>query len=234
MTSRVLAWDGCVNVRDLGGLPLEGGGATRFGVCVRADSIRGLTDEGWRAVAGYGVRLAVDLRGDDELADDPPAALPIEVARFPVPGDAVPAVREWRTMLEAYRGLLETFPQSFAGAVAAVARADDPVVLHCQGGRDRTGLACALMLRLAGVPLDAIAADHALSDESWAPYQADWISDAADEWERRRRGRITQPAGDTMAAVLGDLDVRAYLLSGGAFSRDLDTIVVRLAGWSSR
>src|SRR5205823_4190485 len=66
LRSRVLAWDGCINVRDLGGLPLEGGGETRFGVAVRADSIRTLTDGGWRELADYGVRLAVDLRSDEE------------------------------------------------------------------------------------------------------------------------------------------------------------------------
>jgi hypothetical protein len=47
---RVLAWDGCVNVRDLGGLPLNGGGETQFGVVVRADSVRGLTERGWQAL----------------------------------------------------------------------------------------------------------------------------------------------------------------------------------------
>jgi hypothetical protein len=59
---RVLAWDGCVDVRDLGGLPLQGGGETRFDVVVRADSIRGLTASGWQALLDYGVASAIDLR----------------------------------------------------------------------------------------------------------------------------------------------------------------------------
>jgi len=226
--SRVLAWDGCVNVRDLGGLPLEDGGETQFRVAVRADSIRTLTDEGWRALAAYGVRLAVDLRGKAELEDDAPAELPIEVVRFPVPGDEVPAVREWRSMREAYLGLLGRFRRELAGTVTTVARANAPVVIHCQGGRDRTGLASALILRLAGVPLEAIAADHALSDESWAPYSKEWHAEAPDEWERERRRRVTQPAGRTMADVLAGLDVRDYLLGGGASTADLDTLVVKL------
>jgi protein-tyrosine phosphatase len=127
-------------VRDLGGLPLEGGGETRFGVAVRADSIRTLTDAGWRALADYGVRLAIDLRGDDELALDPSRDVPIEVAREPVPGNTVPVVWEWPTMLQAYRGLLDRFAARFAATVTAVARSETPVVVHCQGGRDRTAL----------------------------------------------------------------------------------------------
>ena len=232
MTDRVLAWDGCINVRELGGLPLEGGGSTAFGVAVRADSIRSLTDGGWRALADYGVRVAVDLRGDDELALDPPGDVPIEVVREPVPGDTVPIVREWPSMLEAYRGLLEEFAPRFAATVTRVARSEEPVVIHCQGGRDRTGLAVALMLRLAGVPLDVIAADHALSDENWAPHHAQWISEAPDEGEQERRRRITRPAGETMARVVESIDPRAYLLAGGADERDLDTLVVRLRAWS--
>ena len=74
---RVLAWDGCINVRDLGGLAMEDGRATRFGVVVRADSIRGLTEDGWRALADYGVERAIDLRADEEVAQDPPDAAPI-------------------------------------------------------------------------------------------------------------------------------------------------------------
>ncbi len=229
-TARLLAWDGCINVRDLGGLPLADGRETNFGVAVRADSIRRLTDAGWRSLVDYGVRLAVDFRGDDELANDPPAEPPVEIVRFAMPGREVPVVWEWPTMHDAYVGLLGRFQPELASAVTTVARAEAPVVIHCHGGRDRTGLACALMLRLAGVPLEAIAADHALSDESWAPYNEEWWAEAPDEWERERRRRVTKRAGTTMADVLGDLDVVAYLRRGGAMSQDLDTLVLRLAG----
>jgi protein-tyrosine phosphatase len=226
---RVLAWDGCINVRDLGGLPLEAGGETSFRVVVRADSIRTLTDEGWRALRDYGVRLAIDLRADDELADDPPPGVAIEVARLPMSGNEVAVVREWPSMRAAYAGLLGRFQRELASAVRTVARSDSPVVIHCQGGRDRTGLASALILRLAGVALEPIAQDHALSDEHWAPRNERWCAEASDDWERERRRRIVRPAGRTMVDVLRDLDVRAYLLAGGATEDDLDRLVVRLS-----
>ena len=40
MAERVLEWEGCVNVRDLGGLPTEDGGETRRGAVVRSDTVR--------------------------------------------------------------------------------------------------------------------------------------------------------------------------------------------------
>jgi protein-tyrosine phosphatase len=52
MHDRALAWNGCVNVRDLGGHPTEDGAQTRIGAVVRADSIRKLSDRGWRELVG--------------------------------------------------------------------------------------------------------------------------------------------------------------------------------------
>lgn len=46
---RELAWDGCRNVRELGGLPVVGGGTTAWGRVVRADNPARLTASGWLA-----------------------------------------------------------------------------------------------------------------------------------------------------------------------------------------
>src|SRR5205814_817685 len=154
---RILVWDGCVNVRDLGGLPLEGGGETNFGVLVRADSIGTLTEAGWAALQDYGVTTAVDLRGEHELEDPARARQrPIRVVSIPIAPRSGPGWN-WPSMLDAYLGVLEEFRPQFVAAVAAVAGAEPPVVIHCQGGRDRTGLVVALVLRCAGVDPEAIA-----------------------------------------------------------------------------
>ncbi len=214
----------------MGGLPLEGGGDTAFGVVVRADSIRSLTDDGWRALVDYGVRKAVDLRSDWDSANDPPADIPIDIVRIPVYSNDVPVVAEWPSMQEAYAGLLGHFQTEFASAVAEIARSDGPVVVHCLVGRDRTGLVCGLMLRLVGVDLETIAADHALSDVYLEPWWQPWHDSAPDEETRRRRMRVTTMPEHAMADVLADVDPRAYLVAGGATEEDLDTLVVRLRG----
>jgi hypothetical protein len=226
-------WDGCLNVRDLGGLPLEQGGETRFGVVVRADSIFELSDAGWRALVDYGVRTAVDLRARWEAEDDPPRELPIEVVRFPIdPRDAPPAWH-WPSMVDAYQALLHRYPRELAAAVAAVGRSDGTVVVHCMGGRDRTGLVCGLLLRLAGVGLETIAADHALSDEMYAPTVEEWIASGPDEEERERRRRITRPAGRTLAKLFAELEERygsvaAYLQREGGAAEELGRAAARV------
>jgi hypothetical protein len=54
-----LDWDGCFNVRDLGGLPTVDGRVTRTGAVVRADALDGLSAAGWTALLDHGVRTVV-------------------------------------------------------------------------------------------------------------------------------------------------------------------------------
>ena len=228
---RVLVWDGCVNVRDLGGLPLQGGGETRFGVVVRADSIRALTERGWQALLDYGVRSAIDLRAPDELGADPPGEAPIPVVHVQLASSDL----DWSSVRDGYLGVLEGSRSQFARVFGVLARAQEPVVVHCQGGRDRTGLVIALLLQLAGVDVETIAADHALSEQNWAPFLTAFYAGAETEEELERRRRVTAPAGRAVVEVLEEVGrsyggARSYLVDGGASGQDLDRIVLRLRG----
>lgn len=231
----MLRWDGCVNVRDLGGLPLADGGTTAYRVVVRADSLPGLTDAGREALIDYGVSLVVDLRGEHE-EDDLPDTLPIAVLKTPMNPRGLHAAWNWPSMREAYLELADNYRAELARALTALGAADPPAAIHCAGGRDRTGIACGMTLWLAGVEPDAIAADHALSDESWAPHNDEWLAEAPDEEERERRRRIVQPAGRTLAEVLAEIEqregIRNLLLGAGAEEDALDRLVGRLRGES--
>jgi hypothetical protein len=243
---RHLRWDGCLNVRDLGGHPTEDGGNTRFGSVIRADSVRQLTEHGWRDVVAYGVQTVVDLRWHDELEADPPGDVPVEVVHVPVfdgidaaywdginarflgaadPASAVEAV---------YLEFLERFQAGFAAAVGAVgAVSDGAVVVHCAVGKDRTGLVSALLLRLAGVTPEHVATDYALSEQNLLPITDSWIAEAADDRERLLRQRLAVSPAEAILRVLDDLDrrlggAREYLLAGGASREELDRARARL------
>lgn len=244
---RSLIWDGCLNARDLGGLPLAGGGHTRFGAVVRADNVRGLSDGGWDALAAYGVVRIVDLRYDEELALDPSRDVATEVVHVPVlPGANDPWWRAVEAIGDAgdepaastrdvYLAFLERGATGFAAAVEAVADAPDGAVLvHCMVGKDRTGLMAALLLSLAGVAIETIGADYALSAANLAPLSDPWVQKAPDEAERARRRRIVATPAAAMVGVLRALDernggVRGYLRHAGASERALDRAGARLA-----
>jgi protein-tyrosine phosphatase len=199
---------------------------------VRADWLPGLTEEGRQALVDYGVSLIVDLRPDREHEEDGIDPLPVPVLNQGMDPRPIPAAWDWPSMREAYLALADHYRGQLARALTALGRADTPAAIHCAGGRDRTGIACGMALWLAGVEPDAIAADHALSDESWAPYNGEWLVAAPDEQERERRRRVSQPAGRTLVEVLEEIEeregIRNLLVGAGADEAALDRLVACL------
>lgn len=242
----VLVWEGCGNVRDLGGLETEDGGSTRRGAIVRADNIRRLTDAGWQALTDHGVRTVVDLRFDEELAEDPPLDLHVEVAHVSLFGHWTEeferevrhvqrTTENWDEMLRwLYLDALERNASAFARAVSAVARArEGAVCIHCLSGKDRTGILAALLLRLAGVPVEIVDADYAASGENARRQLAPWIDAALDEAERELRSRYALTPAGVMRGVLEELESRhgsvaAYLRAAGVPDEDLQAVRGRL------
>jgi protein-tyrosine phosphatase len=251
LRSRDLAWDGCLNVRDLGGHATEDGGETRYGAIVRADSVRQLTDEGWRALVDHGVRTVVDLRGDHEREEDPPAELPVEVVHVPF---MEASEEEWGEIAEeieqasaaapdvatstrdVYLIFLERFTDNVAAGVEAVADAPEGgVVVHCVGGKDRTGLLTGFLLRVAGVSIEDIAADYALSEERLLSRHEAWFAAAESDEELERLQRIAQTPAASMVGVLEALEARhgsieGYLQEIGVSDDALARITSRLRG----
>jgi protein-tyrosine phosphatase len=243
---RTLTWDGCLNVRDLGGHPTEDGGLTQLGRVVRADSVRQLSESGWSALVGYGIRTVVDLRFHSELEADPPKAADVEVVHVSLFGE--PDTERWAELdaLAAAAGsaadatrlvyleLLEEHRANMASAVSAVGTASPGgVVVHCHAGKDRTGLVTALLLRLARVPRMEVAADYAVSERNLASLNERWIAEAEDDAERQRRRWITSTPEAAMLGVLEELerrygDVESYLRAGGAQDGELEAARARL------
>jgi protein-tyrosine phosphatase len=244
VASRTLTWDGCVNVRDLGGVPTEDGEMTRLGVVIRSDNVRGLTDEGWRALERHGIARIVDLRWPEERDQDPPRDVDVEVVHVSVLGPNLAESRDYLRTLDAhvdtvddiadhyawaYVEFLERNRARFGQALAAVADAHGPVVIHCMGGKDRTGLMAALVLRLSGVSVDEIARDYALSGPNLAPTLEPWLADAPDELERQRRLKLSGTPATAMSRVLEEVErrygsVRGYLEETGLRTDQIDRL----------
>jgi protein tyrosine/serine phosphatase len=239
-----LTWEGCVNVRDLGGLPTEDGRRTRLGGVVRSDNVRRLTDEGWRALAEHGVRRIVDLRFPEELAEDPPRDLEIDVVHVSVLGVADPEyVKELDAHLAvndiadhyawSYVEFLERYRDSFGEAFAAIADADGTVVVHCFAGKDRTGIVAGLLLRLAGVDYATIGDDYALTADNLRPRWDAWLEQTEDEEQRTKLAKLQHTPAEAMSRVVQEIehrygDVASYLRAAGLTDEQLERLRERL------
>ncbi len=236
-----------MNVRDLGGLPTAGGGTTASGSVIRSDNVGDLTEIGWRSLADHGVVRIVDLRWPVEREGEKPPPVDVEVVHVPLLGETLDEeyVAELNASLDAsddvadhyawsYVDFLERFRDRVGLALGAVAGVEGTVVVHCAGGKDRTGLISALLLRLADVDTAVIAADYAVSEENLAPNGPAWIEGGADEIERERRRKLMRTPAEAMAQTLAELEsrygtVEEYLRSAGLDDEQIAGLRARLA-----
>ncbi|UIN29793.1 tyrosine-protein phosphatase [Microbacterium binotii] len=153
---------GAVNFRDIGGLP-AGRRVTRSGVLFRSGNLARLDERTRRRISELGLRRIVDLRDDDEVRADPTFLGPDGPATVRVPlflGSVASFFAEDVSLAEMYDRLID----DAAPALATVARSvveEQPVLVHCTVGKDRTGVSIALILAAAGVDEDAVVADYA-------------------------------------------------------------------------
>ncbi len=190
------------------------------------------------------MRTIVDLRRDDELERDAPLDVPVDVVRVPLDNSYHGELQEvWRQegdhdagVYAAYVRMIELLSPNFARAIETITEAPEGgVVVHCFAGKDRTGLTCALLLRLVGVGIEDIAEDYGLSAGNIRPIIEPWAEAAGDEQERALRLRIGSSPPQVMADVLAELErrhggVRGYLLEAGATDHALDAARARLLG----
>lgn len=242
---RQLAWDGCHNVRDLGGLPLAGGGETRYGAVVRADSLSQLTDDGWSEALDYGVQRVVDLRFAEERARDVGTA-PVEVVHVSLFGERDPvkdqawedATRSTDDLTDVFAALyvdtIDDYPSQVVRAVMAVEEGGTGcVAVHCFAGKDRTGIVSALLLSLAGVEDEAIVRDFAASDEGVLRLCVGWLASAEDAAERGYRKRVLTAPAAAMASTLAHVNARwggaaSYLLEHDADPESVERLRLRM------
>ena len=236
---RHLDWDGCFNVRDLGGLQTVDGRRTRWGAVVRGDAPGRLTEAGWEALLEHGVRTIVDLRNDDEQGPDS-AARPAEVDTVRVPLDGDKDREFWKDGWERdpqfatpmyYASHFERFPDRTARVIAAIANAQPGgVYFHCVGGRDRSGQVAILLLALAGVEPEEIVADYELSAPRLVRLYEAWGEPDQGPELAEFLAREGISARELILSLLEGLDAKSYLRAAGLDSAEISRVRARLLG----
>ncbi len=167
---RHLHFEYTFNIRHLGGYRTRDGRETRAEV-IRAASLHRLTDAGVEEFVSHGITTVVDLRSERERVDTQAPDMAGHGVRHvfaPVfSDDASPAgLSEGFTGFgPIYREFLETGQPAYRALFGSIAASEGRVVFHCAAGKDRTGVAAALLLELAGVEDEDIVADYSQSAE---------------------------------------------------------------------
>jgi len=177
---------GSRNLRDVGGYRTMDGRELKKGLLYRSDHLSKVTKRDIEKVAALGVKTVYDLRGEEERKSSPerlPKIVSMEVVSLPVFYQGLdPYVTARRIvisgdveegefhhlMIEAYRAYALDFRSQWSSLLKGLAEPGTlPALIHCTYGKDRTGVAVAIILRSLGVPREKVMEGYLLSNEFW-------------------------------------------------------------------
>jgi protein-tyrosine phosphatase len=183
VAERRLPLEGAHNFRDLGGYRTADGHFVRWGRLYRSDDLAELTDADLEALAQLRLRWICDFRGPDERDRSPdrlPATAPPEVEVLEISGTSIP-MPELRSrilsgdldgidmdelLIESNVAFATRFAHRYRTLFERIAEPENlPAVIHCTAGKDRTGLAAALILLSLGVPRETVFADYLATND---------------------------------------------------------------------
>lgn len=157
--ARNYKFEGIENFRDLGGYECRYG-ETSFGVIYRSATLLDVTEADVEKIKRLGIKTILDLREkrakkeEVGLVEKDPYFNIIDLS---VNGEGrVP--KDWADGVNSYLEMLDD-PVSVRKILRAILLADKPLLMHCNAGKDRTGVFSALLLELAGVDFASINAD---------------------------------------------------------------------------
>jgi protein-tyrosine phosphatase len=177
---RLIPLEGGVNFRDLGGYLGAAGRTIRWRYLFRSGTIHSPTEEDLRRLAELGIRGAIDLRSNQERRERPHAlSAQTEVSYVAYDHDQgggdllrlldardLSTARLRGAMLALYRTLPYDLSDVYRRFFRSIASGPLPLVFNCAAGKDRTGIAAALLLSALKVSWNQILADYELTEGS--------------------------------------------------------------------
>ena len=180
---RVLPLQGGRNFRDLGGYRTADGHSVKWNILYRSGSMTGLTPADYAALEKRGIRVVCDFRSTAERKAEPVAwpnpknprvltdEYELDNGQFMPKG----AMKDWtaeqaRAALAAsYPRLLTQFNGQYRRMFGELLAGHAPLAFNCSAGKDRTGIAAALLLTALGVPRATVIEDYLLTNQTLNP-----------------------------------------------------------------
>jgi len=202
VTQRVLDIDGVMNFRDLGGYVNQHKKRVRWGKCYRSAQLDRLSDKGIEEMSALNIQTVIDLRFADETKRFPTVHAAFKNAEFIAWQDqneeteVVERSNEmqlsWKDSLDSndpekvreamrvnYPKKLYSHRAIYRTMLLKIIDGQTPLVFHCAAGKDRTGVAAALILSLLDVADETIVQDYLLTQREIADMAEFWMSGGA-------------------------------------------------------
>lgn len=176
--ARIIKLKGAHNFRDLGGYHTQDGRMVAKRKIFRSSALSRLSKEDHEIIRALGIRAIYDFRANEERIQRPsalPENMPIDIwsreyagsagnilTKMAAPGGSAEASR--KLMVKAYRTLPYEQAEAYRMLFLHLAEGELPVLFHCSAGKDRTGIAAALLLEVLGVPRATIIEDYLLTE----------------------------------------------------------------------
>lgn len=223
------------NLRDVGGLAAADGRVVAEGRVLRS-AVPQADDHGPDGI-GWPPSLVIDLRSASETGETHPLQpAGSRVVTLPLLAALRPDVAPAESLEVLYRIVLDTASAELVEVVGEVADEPGSTLIHCAAGKDRTGIAVALLLRLVGVSRTDVLHDYGLTEHAMA------------DIDRRLRPPVDEPvdpdrpvyppgfahvAPEAIAAVLDVWDahqggVHGWFVAAGGTSGTVDRLRHRL------
>jgi protein-tyrosine phosphatase len=173
------------NFRDLGGYPTADGLHLKKGLLYRSDHLKKTSTGDEKVIVALGIKTVYDFRSEKERQKAPQTLSKIsslEVVNLPIsyaPMDTALTRRKilrgevekgdfHLAMIESYRAYALEYLAELSTLLFGLSDPSTlPALLHCTHGKDRTGVAVAIILRALEVPQETVMEDYLLSNKFW-------------------------------------------------------------------
>jgi protein-tyrosine phosphatase len=240
---RFIQIDGVHNFRDFGGYDTQKGKKVKKGKLFRAGQFANLTDSGRANFGAFEPKTIIDLRRAKEREEQPSnfgdltlrrlqgldehddgGALPPHMAYLR--DDEVTYDATFAHMVDTYRNIpfIDQHKYLFRETFLALANGDEPIVIHCAAGKDRTGVLCALILRTLEVDDETIEEDYLLTNK--IPYLDKIIKGYAEKLGERFGRTFPVEATWPMGAVYAEYLKAAFEAIAARHETTLDYLAM--------
>ena len=242
--TRLVPLEGGINFRDIGGYVNNQGRTVKWRKIMRCGHLADLTDSDLDHLEMIGISKVHDFRRQEEQNQNPSREVRAEfiddyqisigdISRFCefLFDGQLSADSSHQLVVNSYRSCIQVVIPAFSRFMRHIVdNADAGSVFHCSAGKDRTGMAAALILSALDVPRETIVADYMLTVEH---YNSDKLIEIVEghlrdakvkNWDRSWLIPYCSVHQDNIVAFLDAIDdqygdVKSYLIDGLGLSQ---------------